>query len=116
MVVELGANDGLRGLDAGADARQPRPDHPRRARRRAPRAAARHAHAAELRRRATRSDFEQNYVELAQQHRTAFLPFLLAPIAADRNNFQADNLHPGRRGAAEAARPRLAGARCRCCS
>lgn len=38
--------------------------------------------------------FERNYVELSKKHRTAFLPFLLAPIATERNNFQADNMHP----------------------
>jgi len=38
--------------------------------------------------------FEKNYVDLSARHRTALLPFLLAPIASDRNNFQADNMHP----------------------
>ena len=38
--------------------------------------------------------FEQNYVDLSKRYGTAFLPFLLAPIAADRNAFQPDNLHP----------------------
>lgn len=38
--------------------------------------------------------FEQNYVLLAKRHRTAFLPFMLAPIATDRNAFQADHSHP----------------------
>lgn len=37
---------------------------------------------------------EKMYVELAAKHGTALLPFLLEPIAADRANFQADNLHP----------------------
>ena len=46
--------------------------------------------------------FERNYVELSKKHKTAFLPFLLAPIATERNNFQADNLHP-----VAAAQPRL---------
>jgi acyl-CoA thioesterase-1 len=46
--------------------------------------------------------FEKNFVDLSKRHRTAFLPFLLAPIAADRNNFQADNMHP-----VAAAQPRL---------
>lgn len=37
---------------------------------------------------------EKMYVDLAQKHKTALLPFLLASIAAERANFQADNLHP----------------------
>ncbi|KAF1716937.1 arylesterase [Pseudoxanthomonas yeongjuensis] len=38
--------------------------------------------------------FERNFSELAKSNRTTFLPFLLEPIALDRANFQADNLHP----------------------
>ena len=38
--------------------------------------------------------FEQNYRALAGQYKTALLPFLLEPIALDRNAYQADNLHP----------------------
>ena len=38
--------------------------------------------------------FERNFNELSKLHKTAFLPFLLEPIARDRANFQADNLHP----------------------
>ena len=38
--------------------------------------------------------FELNYVELAKAHDAALLPFLLEPIAGDINNFQPDNLHP----------------------
>jgi acyl-CoA thioesterase-1 len=38
--------------------------------------------------------FEQNYSVLAKQYGTALLPFLLEPIALDRNAYQADNLHP----------------------
>lgn len=38
--------------------------------------------------------FERNYRELAQKHRAELLPFLLEPIALDRNAFQSDNLHP----------------------
>ncbi|OGT59166.1 MAG: arylesterase [Gammaproteobacteria bacterium RIFCSPHIGHO2_12_FULL_63_22] len=46
--------------------------------------------------------FEKNYVDLSKRYKTAFLPFLLAPIAAERKNFQADNMHP-----VAAAQPRL---------
>lgn len=38
--------------------------------------------------------FEQNFSALAKQYNTALLPFLLEPIALDRNAYQADNLHP----------------------
>ena len=38
--------------------------------------------------------FEQNFSALAKQYGTALLPFLLEPIALDRNAYQADNLHP----------------------
>lgn len=47
-------------------------------------------------------DFEAAFVQLAAQRHTAFLPFLLAPVAADRANFQDDNLHP-----VAAAQPKL---------
>ena len=38
--------------------------------------------------------FEQIYRDLAHQPGTTLLPFLLEPIALDRNAFQDDNLHP----------------------
>jgi acyl-CoA thioesterase-1 len=38
--------------------------------------------------------FEQNYRDLAKLFDTALLPFLLEPVALDRQAFQADNLHP----------------------
>ena len=46
--------------------------------------------------------FEKTYVDLSKKYKTALLPFLLAPIAAERKNFQADNMHP-----VAAAQPRL---------
>jgi acyl-CoA thioesterase-1 len=39
-------------------------------------------------------DFESMYPELAEKFDVALLPFLLEPVARDRANFQADNLHP----------------------
>lgn len=42
------------------------------------------------------------YVDLAQRHGTALLPFLLEPIAGERDAFLPDNLHP-----TAAAQPRL---------
>ena len=38
--------------------------------------------------------FEQVYRDLAAHFDVGLLPFLLEPIAADRGNFQDDNLHP----------------------
>jgi acyl-CoA thioesterase-1 len=46
--------------------------------------------------------FEKTYVDLSKKYKTALLPFLLAPIATERKNFQADNMHP-----VAAAQPRL---------
>jgi acyl-CoA thioesterase-1 len=101
VVIELGANDGLRGLPlqqtrinlarmigaahgAGAKVllvgmRMPPnlgPDYVR--------------------------EFEGNYTMLAKKFDVALLPFLLEPVAADRASFQDDNLHP-----VAAAQPKL---------
>ena len=93
VVIELGANDGLRGLPtlqtrinlarmigaahgAGAEVllvgmRMP------------PNLGADYTRA-----------FEENYSALAERYDTALLPFLLEPIALDEAAFQGDNLHP----------------------
>ncbi|MEO7251829.1 MAG: arylesterase [Arenimonas sp.] len=47
-------------------------------------------------------EFARNYVDLSTRYHTALLPFLLEPIAADRNAFQADAMHPN-----AAAQPKL---------
>ena len=47
-------------------------------------------------------EFARNYVELSTRYHTALLPFLLEPIAADRNAFQPDAMHPN-----AAAQPKL---------
>lgn len=39
-------------------------------------------------------DFHQAFVSLAEETDVAFLPFFLAPIAMDRSNFQDDGVHP----------------------
>ena len=39
-------------------------------------------------------EFEQSFRDLARQLHVTLLPFLLEPIARDRSNFQDDNLHP----------------------
>ena len=101
VVVELGANDGLRGL----------PLVQTRANLEAIIRASKRAGARVLLvgmrmppnfGPAYTRGFEANYRELSKQYRTALLPFLLEPIAANRANFQADNLHP-----TAAAQPRL---------
>ena len=38
--------------------------------------------------------FFQTFGELAKQHKTAYLPFLLEPVATQPTMFQADQLHP----------------------
>ncbi|KAA2284457.1 arylesterase [Arenimonas fontis] len=93
VVIELGANDGLRGLPL----EQTRANLERMIR------AAGEAGAKVLLigmrlppnygPQYTRG-FERNYVELAEAHGAALLPFLLEPIALDRDAFQPDNLHP----------------------
>ena len=93
VVIELGANDGLRGLDLA----QTRANLERMI------VASRDAGARVLLvgmrlppnygPQYTQT-FERNYTELAKAHGTALLPFLLEPIAMDRDAFQADNLHP----------------------
>jgi len=40
-------------------------------------------------------EFERGFRGLSQRFDTALLPFLLQPIATDRTAFQGDNLHPG---------------------
>jgi acyl-CoA thioesterase I len=101
VVVELGANDGLRGLPLT----QTRANLERIVRR-SQQAGAR---VLLLGMRMppnfgpvyTRG-FEANYTDLARQYRTGLLPFFLEPVANDRANFQPDNLHP-----TAAAQPRL---------
>jgi acyl-CoA thioesterase-1 len=93
VVIELGANDGLRGLDlAQTRANLERmivASHEAGARvlllgmRLPPNYGPQYTQA-----------FERNYTELAEAHDAALLPFLLEPIAMDRDAFQADNLHP----------------------
>jgi len=93
VVVELGANDGLRGLPA-AQMRANLEGIVQRSQ-----AAGARVLLVGMRmppnlgRRYTR-DFEAVFAETAKKYGTGFLPFLLAPVAADRNAFQPDNLHP----------------------
>jgi acyl-CoA thioesterase-1 len=93
VVIELGANDGLRGLPLA----QSRANLDRMVR------ASKDAGARVLLigmrmppnfGREYTQGFADNYSALAKQYNVALLPFLLEPIALDRNAFQADNLHP----------------------
>ncbi|MFP7723055.1 arylesterase [Lysobacter sp. A3-1-A15] len=101
VVIELGANDGLRGLPT----LQTRINLARMI-------GAAHGVGAEvllvgmrmppnLGAEYTRA-FEGNYSALAERYDTALLPFLLEPIALDEAAFQGDNLHP-----VASAQPRL---------
>ncbi len=40
------------------------------------------------------AEFEALFERLSETYRTAYLPFLMEPIATDRDAFQNDNLHP----------------------
>ena len=93
VVIELGANDGLRGLPL------------RKTRRNLAYmiGAAQGVHARVLLvgmrlppnyGAAYTNEFAANYRDLAKRFDTALLPFLLAPIVRDPTAFQADNLHP----------------------
>jgi len=93
VVIELGANDGLRGLDLA----QTRANLERMVE--AAKAAGARVLLLGMRIPPNygpdyTQGFERNYQALADEHDVALLPFLLEPIAMDRDAFQADNLHP----------------------
>lgn len=93
VLIELGANDGLRGLPLA----QTRANLERMIK--LSQAAGARVLLVGMRMppnlgREYTQGFERNFSELSKQHGTAFLPFLLEPIASDRANFQTDNLHP----------------------
>ncbi|MEO8160472.1 MAG: arylesterase [Arenimonas sp.] len=101
VVIELGANDGLRGLDL----KQMQANLERIVL--ACQQSGAHVLLVGMRmppnfgQRYTRG-FEQVYTDLVGKYHLAFVPFLLAPVASDREAFQADNLHP-----VAAAQPKL---------
>lgn len=93
VVIELGANDGLRGLPVA----QTRANLERMI------TAAKRSGAKVLLvgmrlppnyGREYTATFADTFASLARQHRIALLPFLLEPIAFDRGAFLPDNLHP----------------------
>ena len=92
LIIELGTNDGLRGLPALAR------DNLDRMIRAAKASGARvlllgmripPSYGADY-----SEAFQTLYVDLAKRHDLPLLPFLLAPIATDRGYFLEDNLHP----------------------
>lgn len=101
VVIELGANDGLRGLPleqmrANLDAMV-----------KAAKASGARVLLLGMRLppnygRAYAQGFEQVYRTVAKQHGVALLPFFLEPVALERDAFQPDNLHP-----TAAAQPKL---------
>ena len=93
VVIELGANDGLRGL-ALAQTRANLDSMIRAAKRSKAKVLLVGMRLPPNFGPQYTQGFERNYVELSRQHGTALLPFLLAPVAADRKAFQADNMHP----------------------
>lgn len=93
VIIELGANDGLRGLDLG----QARANLTRMIT--ASQAAGAKVlligmHIPPNYGPEYTADFHGMFAELAEAHGTALLPFLLEPIASDREAFLPDNLHP----------------------
>lgn len=102
VVIELGANDGLRGLPL--DRMRANLDRMIRL----SKASGAKVLLVGMRMppnlgRAYTDGFANTYAQLAKQHQVALLPFFLEPIMLDRGAFQRDNLHP-----TEAAQPRLA--------
>jgi acyl-CoA thioesterase-1 len=93
VVIELGANDGLRGLPLA----QSRANLDRMIR--ASKASGAKVLLIGMRMppnlgREYTQGFSDNFSALAKEHGIALLPFLLEPIALDRTAFQDDNLHP----------------------
>lgn len=101
VVIELGANDGLRGLPLAAS----RANLEKMVQ--AAKASGAEVLLVGMRMppnlgRAYTEGFEANFRDVAKEEGVALLPFLLAPIAADPDAFQADDLHP-----TAAVQPRL---------
>ena len=93
VVIELGANDGLRGLPLA----QSRTNLERMIK--ASKAAGAKVLLVGMRMppnygREYTQGFERTFRDLSQQHKTAFVPFLLEPVAFDDRAFQADRIHP----------------------
>ncbi len=112
LVIETGANDGLRGLDVDSLAGQHPGDRRPRAAAIAPAAdhPGRDGSAAESRVRATSRRFQAVYPALARQNGLPLVPFLLEGVAGVDSLNQADGIHPtaaGQRQVAETVWPTL---------
>jgi acyl-CoA thioesterase-1 len=93
VIIELGGNDGLRGIpltltrsNLDAMIRQSRGVGARvllAGMKLPPNYGARYT-----------SEFERTFADLAREHRTAFVPFMLEDVALDPRLMQADGLHP----------------------
>lgn len=93
VVIELGANDGLRGLPLA----RMRSNLERMVK--LSQASGARVLIVGMRMppnlgRAYTEGFHNNYIQVARQYRTGLVPFFLAPIMLDRRAFQPDNLHP----------------------
>lgn len=93
VVIELGANDGLRGLPLA----QTRANLAKMIK--ASQASGARVLLLGMRMppnlgRAYTDGFAGNYTALAREHKVELVPFFLEPIMLDRSAFQADNLHP----------------------
>ncbi|WDS34656.1 arylesterase [Pseudoxanthomonas sp.] len=93
VVIELGANDGLRGLPL-AQTKTNLEKMITAAQQSGARVLLLGMQMPPNLGRAYTEGFAGNFSALAKQYDTAFIPFFLQPIASDRANFQADNLHP----------------------
>jgi acyl-CoA thioesterase-1 len=101
VVIELGANDGLRGLPL-AQTRDNLAKMVRASKTAGAKVLLVGMHMPPNLGRAYTEGFEANYRMIAKTEGVTLLPFLLEPVARDRSNFQDDNLHP-----VAAAQPKL---------
>lgn len=93
VVLELGANDGLRGLDL-TTTRNNLETMIRRANKSGARVLLIGMRLPPNYGKTYTEQFHQLYAELAKKHRTALVPFFMANLVGKRENFQADGLHP----------------------
>lgn len=98
LVVELGANDGLRGIPVASTERNLRTILDR-ARRERSRVLLVGMQLPENYGPAYRRQFQAIYPRLAKAYHVAFLPFLLEGVAMDPGLNQADGIHPNAKGA-----------------
>ncbi len=101
LVLELGANDGLRGLPV-AEMRRNLASIAASARARGARVLLIGTRIPSNYGPAYTEDYYASFALLARQQKLALVPFLLVDIALDERNFQTDRLHP-----VAAAQPRL---------